>query len=625
MCGIAGFYSEERIDQRGVINSMLDTIAHRGPDARNTKLFDQLALGHVRLSIIDLKNGAQPMSSADDNITLIFNGEIYNYIELRKDLESKGHVFNTSSDTEVLLKMYQEHGKNMLKMLNGMFAFAIYNKQNKELFLARDQFGIKPLYYSTQGNSFVFGSEIKALLKHPHVDAKVNQNSLYEYLTFQMVLNEETLFDDISKVEPASYMILREGKIIEKEKYWTIDYTIDTSKSEKEYEEELFELIQDSVSIQTRSDVPFGSHLSGGLDSSIVSTLTSQHKEGVFKTFTGGFKDDKIYDETNYAKIVSNEIGSKHYEIFPSSDDFLNTFENLIYHMDEPAAGPGIFPQYMVSKLASEQVKVVLGGQGGDEIFGGYARYAVAYLEQCLKGSIFETQEEEQHVVTLPSIIPHMALLKQYTPMIKNQFKDGMFEPMDQRYFRLVDKSPSLNTIYNQEFLQKRKEEQLFSKFSGIFNQPNTTSYFNKMTYYDMKTLLPSLLHVEDRVSMAVSLESRVPLLDIRIVELASKMPPTLKFAGGKTKYMLLKAVQNSLPKEIVERKDKMGFPTPFNEWMAGPLREYGLDILTGKTAKERGLFNTEMIEKQFQPGNKFGRSLWGALNIETWFRQFID
>jgi len=361
------------------------------------------------------------------------------------------------------------------------------------------------------------------------------------------------------------------------------------------------------------------------LDSSIVSTLTSRHKEGVFKTFTGGFKDDKIYDETDYAKIVSNKIGSKHYEVFPTAIDFSNTFENLIYHMDEPAAGPGIFPQYMVSKLASEQVKVVLGGQGGDEIFGGYARYAVAYLEQCLKGSIFETQEEGQHVVTLSSIIPHMALLKQYTPMIKNQFKDGMFEPMDQRYFRLVDKSPSLNTIYNQEFLQKRKEEQLFSKFSGIFNQPNTTSYFNKMTYYDMKTLLPSLLHVEDRVSMAVSLESRVPLLDIRIVELAAKMPPTLKFAGGKTKYMLLKAVQNSLPKEIVERKDKMGFPTPFNEWMAGPLREYGLDILTGKTAKERGLFNTEMIEKQFQPGNKFGRSLWGALNIETWFRQFID
>ncbi|SVD96408.1 uncharacterized protein METZ01_LOCUS449262, partial [marine metagenome] len=256
--------------------------------------------------------------------------------------------------------------------------------------------------------------------------------------------------------------------------------------------------IKDSISIQTRSDVPFGAHLSGGLDSSIVSTLTSHHKEGTFKTFTGGFKDDKIYDESNYAKIVSNNIGSKHYEVFPTAIDFSNTFENLIYHMDEPAAGPGIFPQYMVSKLASEQVKVVLGGQGGDEIFGGYARYAVAYLEQCLKGSIFETQEEGQHVVTLSSIIPHMSLLKQYTPMIKNQFNDGMFESMDQRYFRLVDKSPSLNTIYNQEFLQKRKEEKLFSKFSGIFNQPNTTSYFNKMTYYDMKTLLPSLLHVED-------------------------------------------------------------------------------------------------------------------------------
>jgi len=299
--------------------------------------------------------------------------------------------------------------------------------------------------------------------------------------------------------------------------------------------------------------------------------------------------------------------------------------KKIIYHMDYPEAGPGVFSQYMVSKLAKTKVKVVLSGQGGDEIFGGYIRYVVAYLEQTLKGAIFEMQEEGKHVVTLQSIIPNLPQLKQYIPMLKEQFKEGLFDPMDERYYRIINRSHKLNEIYNKDFLKCRNEQQLLEKFKQVFNHPETKSYFNKMTYFDLKTFLPALLHVEDRMSMAVSLESRVPLLDRRIVELAATIPPSMKFAGGKTKAMLIKAVKNILPKEIVERKDKMGFPTPINEWMANDLKEFVLDILTSQRAKDRGLLNTSAIEKQINESGKFSRDLWGALNLEMWFRIYID
>ena len=625
MCGLTGFYSKNHNNREQILERMMKTIVHRGPDDSGTAHIDDISLGHLRLSIIDLQYGKQPMTSHNDRYTVIFNGEIYNYIELRQRLGAAGHPMKTHSDTEVLLYMYIEFGKEMLNRLNGMFAFVIYDNVEKEMFIARDHFGIKPFYYFSNENSFIFGSEVKAILEHPNVSAKVNEKALHEYLTFQMVLNSDTLFKGIHKLEPATYMVLKEGRIIEKKTYWQPDYTIDDTNSEDRYTDELLVLLESSLSLQIRSDVPIGTHLSGGLDSSIVSTLASKNYFGDIKTFSGSFRESEIYDETRYARIVSDSIHSEHFEIYPTAKDFTDSFEKLVWHMDEPAAGPGLFPQYMVSKLAAEQVKVVLGGQGGDEIFGGYARYAVAYLEQCIKGAIFETQEEGEYVVTLSSIIPNMPVMREYLPMMKSQFSSGMFDAMDKRYFRLINRSLNLHQLYDSEFLTQRSEDEIFEKFASIFNYPETPSYFNKMTHYDMKTLLPALLHVEDRVSMAVSLESRVPLLDKRIIELSAKMPPTMKFAGGKTKAILLEAVKNILPKEIVNRKDKMGFPTPFNEWLAGPLQDYAMDILTGKTAKERGMFDVGKIEKQMKTSSKFGRDLWGALNIEMWFRKFID
>ncbi|HMW04649.1 MAG TPA: asparagine synthase (glutamine-hydrolyzing) [Leptospiraceae bacterium] len=624
MCGIVGFFSNNLTKENQIINSMLTSIQHRGPDGHGVFDVDNIVLGHVRLAIIDIQNGIQPFITADNRYVLIFNGEIYNYLELRQTLVSKGYKLTTYSDTEVLLYMFVEYGKKCLDYLNGMFAFAIYDRQSKELFLARDHFGIKPLYYYAKNGKFAFASEIKALLKHPEIQADLDENSLYEYLTFQMVLDKNTLFKDIYKLNPASYMIVKDSKILEEKVYWNLDYTIDESKTIDQFSDELLILLDSSLSIQMRSDVPVGAYLSGGLDSSIVSVLAAKNYLGEFKTFTGGFRESSDYDETYYAKVVSNKIKSQHFEIFPDHNDFLNVYEKLIYHMDEPAAGPGLFPQYIVSKLASENVKVVLGGQGGDELFGGYARYSVAYLEQCIKGAIFDSQEEGNHIVTLQSIIPNMPLLKQYVPMMKTQFSEGLFDEMDKRYFRLVDRSPSLNKIYSSDFLNQINKEKIFEKFQSIFNFPQTKSYFNKMTHFDTKTLLPSLLQVEDRVSMAVSIESRVPLLDKRIAELSAKMPPTMKFSGGKTKYMLLNAAKNILPTEIVNRKDKMGFPTPTNEWFNGPLKNYVLDHLLGSNSKTKQYFNSANLEKVLKGTEKFSRDVWGALSLEIWFKTFL-
>lgn len=625
MCGIAGIWSNNPNNQE-LVRQMMNAIKHRGPDGDGLlSPEERLTLGHVRLSVIDLKQGHQPMQTSNENYTIVFNGEIYNYIELRKGLCQKGISFKTNSDTEVILYMYQVYGEKMLQFINGMFAFAIYDKKDHSVFIARDHFGIKPFYYFENERIFAFASEIKALLTIPYIKAEVDEKSLNEYMTFQFVMKKHTLFKNILKLEPGTFLKVRGGKIAEKKRYWRIEFNVEDVKSESQYTEELLTLLKKSMTLQMRSDVPVGSYLSGGLDSSAVTILASKLSAEPLKTFTGAFNESRDFDETEFAKVAAQAAKAKQYFIYPNYVDFIENFENIVYMMDEPAAGPGVFPQFMVSKLASQHVKVVLGGQGGDEIFGGYARYAVAYLEQCLKGAIFETQEEGQHIVTLSSIINNLSVLKKYVPLLKKQFQTGFFDSMDRRYYQLIDRSPNLNSIYTKEFLNSRNETSLFDKFSQIFNRTETSSYFNKMTNFDMETLLPSLLHVEDRASMAFSLESRVPLLDKNIVELAAKIPPPMKFAAGKTKHMLIKSLEKIVPKPIIKRKDKMGFPVPLNQWLSGPLKDYCMDLLTDQTARNRGMIKSESIEKQISSESKFSRELWGALNLEVWHRKFID
>jgi asparagine synthase (glutamine-hydrolysing) len=305
--------------------------------------------------------------------------------------------------------------------------------------------------------------------------------------------------------------------------------------------------------------------------------------------------------------------------------DFIELLPTLVYHMDEPAAGPGLFPQYIVSRRASEHVKVVLGGQGGDEIFGGYARYLVAYLEQALKGAIFDTTEEGKHIVSLRSIVPHLPSLKAYGPMIQQFWSKGLFEPMDRRYFQLVDRSGGVLRLFSREFRSSYDTDAIFGRFQSAFNYASTQSYYNKMTHFDLVSSLPALLQVEDRMSMAVSIESRVPLLDYRLVDLMTSMTPAMKFKGGELKYILKKATRDLVHPKIRARKDKMGFPVPLHLWAKGPARDFFHDILLSPTARTRGLFSPKAVEQLMRREAAFGRQLWGLVNLELWMREFID
>jgi asparagine synthase (glutamine-hydrolysing) len=631
MCGIAGvLYSGKRSDNNNFyLKEMLTSLAHRGPDGQGIIESEyQMSFGHRRLAIIDIEHGAQPMCSADKRYTLTYNGEIYNYQELRQSLIQKGVHFDTFSDTEVLLKLLILEGPNTLSKLNGMFAFAFHDKYDNSWILARDHFGIKPLYYTHCNDSIVFASEIKALLVNPLIKANAGRDevALQQYLTFQFCLEEKTLFKGIKKIKPG-YFLQGRGGVIEKEVcYWDTKYKIDYDHTEEYFIEKLKYLLSDSVRLQLRSDVPLGGYLSGGIDSSLVCSLAAEQLTDEIPMFHGRFAEGVEYDESIYAKALASHSNGKYYDVVPTAKDFVNDVPKLIYALDEPLAGPGLFPQYHVSKLAKQHVTVVLGGQGGDEIFGGYARYLVGYLEQALKGAIFETQEEGRHLVSLESIVPQLPLLKQYKPLLSQFFAEGLFQPMDERYFRLIDRSQGVKGLLNQDLLQVFDSARLFADYQTVFNHADTKSYINKMTHFDQKTLLPSLLQIEDRVSMAVSLESRVPLLDTRIVDLVTTMPPPMKFQEGRTKHILKKTIGKRLPSLIMDRKDKMGFPVPLKEWMKeGPVKEFVYDTMLSLASLQRNIYTKGAIERMLADQGVGGRQLWGALSLELWHQTFID
>jgi asparagine synthase (glutamine-hydrolysing) len=628
MCGIAGIVNRDRTRpaDRAAVQAMMHALAHRGPDDEGEYFDGPAGLGFKRLSIIDLSTGHQPIPNEDKSLWIIFNGEIYNYLELRRDL-LRHHTFHTQTDTEVVLHLYEELGERCLDRLNGMFAFAIWDARQQRLFAARDRLGIKPFYWTADGERFAFASEPKALIAGGLVTPQADAHGLEEYLTFQFCLADRTLFKGVRKLEPGHYLSFRPGRDSEPTvvRYWDFNYEVDTHHTEDFFVEHLLELLQDSVRLQLRSDVPVGGHLSGGMDSSTVVCLAAPVYGGKFHTFTGGFREGPQYDETGYARAVAGHVKSEHHEVWPESHQFAELMPWLIYMMDEPAAGPGLFPQYFVSKLARENVTVVLGGQGGDEIFGGYARYLVAYLEQVLKGSIYGTQEEGKYLVTWDSIVPNLGLLRQYQPMLQSFLREGLFEEMDRRYFRLVSRLEDADSLIAGDVWNDASRARMFDSFAQVFNNPSTKSYFNKMTNFDLKTLLPALLHVEDRTSMSVSLESRVPLLDHRIAELVTRMPPTARFKGGDTKRVFREAVKHLVPDVIFNRKDKMGFPVPLAEWFRGPLRDFVCDILLSDRARRRGLYRMDGVEKLLRKEQKFGRQLWGLLCLELWFRAFVD
>ncbi len=628
MCGIAGIIHRDPTGRpdRDALERMVHSLNHRGPDDRGIYLDGPAALGHARLSIIDIESGKQPMGNEDGSIQIVFNGEIYNYLELRRELQQR-HQFKTHSDTEVLVHLYEEHGEAMLDRLNGMFAFAIWDSRKGRLFAARDRVGIKPFYWHFDGKQLSFASEPKALFSGGLATPSTDPEGLEQYLYFQFCLQERTLFKDVQKLEPGHTLSFCPGrdKAPKIDQYWDFRWDVDTHHTADWYSEQLILLLQDSVRLRLRSDVPVGAHLSGGMDSSTVVCLASEPYGGDFHTFTGGFGDGPQYDETAYAKAVAEHVGSVHHEVWPTALEFADAMPKLVYAMDEPAAGPGLFPQYCVSKLAREHVKVVLGGQGGDELFGGYARYLVAYLEQVLKGAIFDDVEPGNYVVGWDNIQANLGLLKNYRPMLQSFWKDGLFDSMDRRYFRLIGRAEDAKSLYQPEIWNEDSQDRIFGAFQQTWEHPDIESYFNKMTQFDLKTLLPALLQVEDRTSMSVSLESRVPLLDHRIAELITRMPPSIRFQGGDTKRVFREAVSRLLPSVVLERKDKMGFPVPLAEWVRGPLRDFIADHLLSDRARQRGIYDMKAVEDLVSAERPFGRQVWGLLNLELWHRAFID
>ena len=506
-----------------------------------------------------------------------------------------------------------------------MFSFVIWDEKNSQLFCARDRFGIKPFYYTFSGdNEFIFASEVKAIL--PFVkDIKTDLNGLKDYFVFQFTLGEKTLFKDIKQLLPAHYLIVKNGKI-KIRKYWEVNYVLDWSHPKEYFIEKLRELLEDSMRLHVRSDVPIGSYLSGGIDSSIVATLAKKfHCQKEFKVFSGKFSFSKEYDESEYAKEVSRQNDFKLLEIDISYKDFIKNIRKVIYHLDYPVAGPGSFPQYMVSKYAGSHLKVVLGGQGGDEIFGGYARYLLAYFEQCIKGAIEGTTNSSSFIVTYESIISNLGVLNNYKPLIQEFWSEGIFEERDRRYFKLINRANSLKEEINWEMLEPYSSLETFKE---IFWGKNVQkeSYFDSMTHFDFKTLLPALLQVEDRMSMAHGLEARVPFLDHLLVEFTATIPSNIKFENGTLKNLLKLSFNEILPKRILERKDKMGFPVPLSEWTKRELYDFIIDIFSSKRAREREYLNSNFdITKLISKEGKFSRNLWGLLNLELWQQEFHD
>ncbi|MBA3841445.1 MAG: asparagine synthase (glutamine-hydrolyzing) [Actinobacteria bacterium] len=626
MCGVGGCLDlrRRRLDRgRTAVAVMNDLLAHRGPDGEGTWFHDDehVAFAHRRLTIIDLDTGAQPMPDGAGN-WITYNGEVYNYLELRNEL-GEGE-FRTHSDTEVVLRGYRRWGIDVLTRLRGMFAFGLWDEAAEMLLLARDPFGIKPMYWAIVDDVLYFASEIKALLPFlPTVETDLD--AFKDYVSFQFCLAGKTLFKGVNELQPGHYLQVRRGNV-STHRYWEVYFDPDFTRTGRYFEEQIRALVKESVALHLRADVPVGAYVSGGFDSSVIATLASETHPHELIGFTGKFGTDPAYDESAYARDVAASAGFPLEELDIGPMDFVENLEQVVYHLDHPVAGPGSFPQYMVSGLAAKQRKVLLGGQGGDEIFGGYTRYLIAYFEQCIRGAIDGTMGAGNFIVTYESIIPNLKSLKNYKPLLKEFWREGLFDELDARYYRLVNRAPDLSDEIRWSLLSDYSP---YEAFRDVFHGDNVSkeSYFDSMTHFDFKTLLPALLQVEDRVSMAHGLESRVPLLDRRLVELAATIPADVKFKDGSLKHVLRQSLGGVLPASVAERRDKMGFPVPLQEWVAeaGPVREFVLDLLSSDRASGRDLIDNRRVLAGMQGEHRYGRRLWGFLCLEIWQREFHD
>lgn len=607
------------------VNESLNLIKHRGPDKQEVwnSINKEVIMAHARLSIIDIQEGNQPFKDKTGRFTIVFNGEIYNYKEIKSSLNLNPL---TNSDTEILLLAYIKLKEDCLKLLKGMFAFGVWDDLEKTLFIARDRLGIKPLYFTKYNSGIVISSEIKGLnpfLKNKEID----KNSLSDYFNFQFCLRNKTLFKNVYEFPKASFTLIKNGKINSISKYWNIIYEIDKSHNEEWFVEKLRFLMKRSISLNCTADVPIASYMSGGIDSTLISLLSKDQRNcSIPNVFIGRYTTHRGFDESYYAMEACEGTNIKCNIITITPEDFINNLQKLIWHLDQPIAGPGSFGQFMVSKYVSNSFKVILGGQGGDELFGGYARYLVAYLEIALNNSISRGGQFNDENISLKNLLPGLNALESYKPLIIQFFKSGMFENLNDRYWNLINRINSYSGLINKEIINKKTTKESFNEC--FMSLDRSISPLNRMCNFDLNTLLPALLTIEDRVSMAHGLESRVPILDHEIVSLLATIPTEIKFKSGELKKLLKIAFKDEIPKKIIERKDKMGFPIPINRWIKEnkKVNEYIMDIFKSNKARDRFYLCDEFnIEELINNETSIGRGLWSLLNLEIWQQLYID
>jgi asparagine synthase (glutamine-hydrolysing) len=622
MCGIAGIADlTGRPVDTALLRAMTSVQAHRGPDGEDIVCRGGVGLGHRRLAIIDLATGDQPMANDDGTVRIVFNGEIYNFRELRRDLEARGTRFRTNSDTEVILRAYEAEGPDCVRKLRGMFAFAILDERARRVVLARDRAGIKPLVYAWDGQRLLFASEIKGILEDGAVARDLDLDALGQYLTFHYVPTPRTIFRSIRKLPPASTLVLSlDGGEPVVSQYWSLRFAPDVRVTEGEWVERLRAELADAVRCHMISDVPIGAFLSGGVDSSTVVALMAQASAAPIRTFSIGF-DEADFDELAFARQVATRYGTDHYEMVVKPNA-LEILPKLAWHLDEPFADSSAIPTYYVSKITREHVTVALSGDGGDENFAGYRRYARAVeLHERFDTGVSRLARP---LFTLASgLLPVGAPGQAWTGMIGA----GPLE----RYFRMV-------TYQRRETLRRLLSEDLRALavsgpdpalFSRIASEGGGTDYLSTLQRIDMATYLPDdILAKVDRTSMAVSLESRVPLLDHRLMEFVATMPSGLKLRNGGGKYLLKRAMAQDLPTGILTRK-KMGFGVPLADWFRGDLRDMTRDVLLGSAACQRGIFRMAEVESLLATHDGGRRDcsarLWALICFELWMRQWVD
>lgn len=623
MCGIAGFvYRDARPVDRGLLKTMTDAIVHRGPDGEGFYARNGCGLGHRRLAIIDLEGGAQPISNEDDSLWTVFNGEIYNFVQLRADLEERGHVFKTHCDTEVLLHLYEEHGAAMVSKLRGMFSFAIWNEKTRELFLARDRAGKKPLYWFEDRDGIYFASELKALYTLPNAPREIDPEAIELYLAYQSIPGEKTIFRGIRRLPPASTLSWSPGTGARSEKYWELDWSRKTDLSYEDAKRRLLELIRDSVKARLVADVPLGAFLSGGVDSSVVVAAMAEFSSRV-RTFSIGFPQ-RDFDETSYARIVAKKFGTEHEE-FTVSPDALAILPKLVRHYDQPYADSSALPTYYVSEMTRRSVKVALNGDGGDEFFGGYDRYRAALVQRLY--DVFTPRFARRGLERATRHFPEGSKNRSIIRKIRRFAAAGSLdtEAFNVRLFEFFDRS-AREELYAPEFLNRLRgynaDDYLLSLTRAGAEDP-----VDRILRADTLMYLPDTLLVKvDIASMAVSLEARSPLLDTEIMEFAASLPRSWKVGLFSSKRILKEAHHGILPHEILYRK-KMGFAVPLSHWFRNELYGYIQDVLLDDASLSRGYFRrtsiVRMIEEHRSGRINHANRLWALLMLELWHKEF--